>query len=70
MKTPSETTAVPAVDGKEEPEPNLALPSGMKVPKKKRPKRPLQRHWKENSNPRFRTMFSINYEPLQSLNSS
>jgi hypothetical protein len=39
MKTPSdETTAVPAVDGKEEPEPNLAVPSAKKVSGKKTPK--------------------------------
>ena len=37
MKTPSETTVVPAVDGKE-PEPNLAVPSGKKVSRKKTPK--------------------------------
>jgi hypothetical protein len=43
MKTPSETTAALAVDGKEEPEPNLAVPSGKKVPKKKS-LRPLQRN--------------------------
>jgi hypothetical protein len=38
MKTPSETTVVPAVDGKEEPEPNLAVPTGDKVSGKKTPK--------------------------------
>jgi hypothetical protein len=38
MKTPSETTVVPAVDGKEEPEPNLAVPSGKEVSGKKTPK--------------------------------
>jgi len=37
MKTPSETTVVPAVDGKEESEPNLAVPSGQKVSGKKTP---------------------------------
>jgi hypothetical protein len=38
MKTPSETTVVPAVDGKEEPEPNFGVPSGKKVSGKKTPK--------------------------------
>jgi hypothetical protein len=38
MKTPSETTVVPAVLGKEEPEPNLTVPSGKKVSGKKTPK--------------------------------
>jgi hypothetical protein len=38
MKTPSEATVVPAVDGKEKPEPNLALTSGKKVSRKKTPK--------------------------------
>jgi hypothetical protein len=38
MKTPSETIVVPAVDGKEEPEPTLAVPSGNKVSGKKTPK--------------------------------
>ena len=35
---PSETIVVPAVDVKEEPEPNLAVPSGKKVSGKKTPK--------------------------------
>jgi len=35
MKTPSETTVVPAVDGKEEPELNLTVPSGKRVSGKK-----------------------------------
>ena len=38
MNTPSETTVVPAIDGKEEPQPNLAVPSGKKVSGKKTPK--------------------------------
>ena len=38
MKTPSETTVVPAVDGKEEPKPDLTVPSGKKVSGKKTPK--------------------------------
>jgi hypothetical protein len=38
MKTPSETTVVPAVDGKEEPEPNLVVPNEKKVSGKKTPK--------------------------------
>jgi hypothetical protein len=38
MKTPSETTVVPAVHGKEEAEPNLAVPTGDKVSGKKTPK--------------------------------
>ena len=38
MKTPSETTLVPAADGKEEPEPKLAAPSGKKVSEQKTPK--------------------------------
>ena len=38
MKMPSETIVVPAVDVKEEPEPNLAVPSGKKVSGKKTPK--------------------------------
>jgi len=38
MKTPSETTVVPAIDGKEEPQPNLAVPSGKKVSGKETPK--------------------------------
>ena len=38
MNTPSEATVVPAVDGKEEPEPNLAVPSGKNVSGKKTPK--------------------------------
>jgi hypothetical protein len=38
MNTPSEATVVPAVDGKEEPEPNLAVTSGKKVSGKKTPK--------------------------------
>jgi hypothetical protein len=38
MKTPSETAVVPAVDGKEEPKPNLTVPSGKKVLGKKTPK--------------------------------
>jgi hypothetical protein len=38
MKTPSETAVVPAVDGKEEPEPNPTVPSGKKVSGKKTPK--------------------------------
>jgi hypothetical protein len=37
MKTPSETTVLPAVDGKEEPEPNLAVPSRKKVSGTKTP---------------------------------
>jgi hypothetical protein len=47
MNTPSETTVVPAVDGKEEPEPNLAVPSGKKASGKKTPetvtKKPAQK---------------------------
>jgi hypothetical protein len=38
MNTPSEATVVPAVDGKEEPEPKLAVTSGKKVSGKKTPK--------------------------------
>jgi hypothetical protein len=38
MNTPSEATVVPAVDGKEEPEPNLAVTSGKKASGKKTPK--------------------------------
>jgi len=38
MKTPSETTVVPAVDGKEEPQPNLTVPSEKKVSGRKTPK--------------------------------
>jgi hypothetical protein len=38
MKTPSETIVVPAVDGKEEPEPNIAVPSEKNVSGKKTPK--------------------------------
>jgi hypothetical protein len=38
MNTPSEATVVPAVDGKEEPEPNLTMPSGKKVSGKETPK--------------------------------
>src|SRR5580693_7203351 len=37
MKTPSEATVVPAVDGKEEPHP-ITVPSGKKVSGKKTPK--------------------------------
>jgi hypothetical protein len=35
MNTPSEATVVPAVDGKDEPEPKLAVPGGNKVSRKK-----------------------------------
>ena len=38
MKTPSETIVVPAVDGREEPEPNIAVPSEKKTSRKKTPK--------------------------------
>jgi hypothetical protein len=38
MNTPSEATVVPAVDGKDAPKPNLAVPSGKKVSGKKTPK--------------------------------
>jgi hypothetical protein len=38
MKMPSETTVVPAVDGKAEPRPEPAVPSGKKVLGKKTPK--------------------------------
>jgi hypothetical protein len=38
MNTPSEATVMPAVDGKEKSEPDLAVPSGKKVPGKKTPK--------------------------------
>ena len=38
MNTPSEATVVPAVDGKEEPEPKLAVTSGKNIPGKKTPK--------------------------------
>jgi len=38
MKTQSEATVVPAVDGKDEPKPNLAVPSRKKVSGKKTPK--------------------------------
>jgi hypothetical protein len=38
MKTPSETTVVPAVDGKEEPKTTLTVPNGKKVSRKKTPK--------------------------------
>jgi hypothetical protein len=38
MNTSSETIVVPAVDGKEPPEPHLAVPSGKKVSRKKTPK--------------------------------
>jgi hypothetical protein len=38
MKTPSEATVVPVVDGKGEPGPNLTVPSGKKILGKKTPK--------------------------------
>ncbi len=37
MNIPSETTVVPVLDGKDEPKPNLAVPSGKKVSGKKTP---------------------------------
>jgi hypothetical protein len=37
MNTPSEATVVPAFDGKREPEPKLAVPSGKKVSGKRTP---------------------------------
>jgi hypothetical protein len=43
MKTPSETTVVPAADLKKEPEPNLAVPSEKKVSRKKTPKAAAKR---------------------------
>jgi hypothetical protein len=47
MKTPSETTVVPAVDGKEELKTALTVPSGRKVSRKKTPesvtKKPAQK---------------------------
>jgi ribosomal protein S4 len=44
MKTPSEATVVPAVDGQREPEPNLVVPSGKKVSAKKTPKTVTKKH--------------------------
>jgi hypothetical protein len=38
MKTPSETTVVPAVDGKDDPQRNLTVPSVKKVSRNKTPK--------------------------------
>jgi hypothetical protein len=46
---PSETIVVPAVDGKEEPEPNLAMPSGKKVSRKKTPKAVARKPAQKNS---------------------
>ena len=52
MNTPSETTVVPAVDGKEEPEPDLAVSSGKTVSGKKTPKTvktAISRHFVERN---------------------
>jgi hypothetical protein len=38
MKTPSETTVVPAVDGKDDPQPSFIVPSRKKILGKKTPK--------------------------------
>jgi hypothetical protein len=43
MNTPSETTVLPAVDGKEEPERILTVPSGTKASKNKTPKAAAKR---------------------------
>jgi hypothetical protein len=49
MNTPSEATIVPAVDGEEEREPNLTIPSGKKISGKKTPKADARKPARKNS---------------------